>query len=92
LRAGSGHNTPSAFGGGIAHGHEPSGFFEDIGHPGNIWWYQAELANRVYALLDEKQRRRALVKDQVPFAVTNAELMADIDRQLRKPTPEEIAR
>ncbi len=92
LRAGSGQNTPSAFGGGIAHGHEPSGFFEEIGHPGNIWWYQAELANRVYALLDEKQRIRALVKDQVPFAITDGELMADIDRQLRNPTPEEIAR
>jgi hypothetical protein len=53
LRAGSGHDTSSAFGGGIAHGHQPSGFFEKTGHPDNIWWYQSKLANAVYALLDE---------------------------------------
>jgi hypothetical protein len=92
LRAGSGHDTSSAFGGGIAHGHQPSGFFEKAGHPGNIWWYQSKLANAVYALLDEKQRSRARVKDQVPCGVTDPAVMADLDRQLRNPTPKEIAR
>ncbi len=92
LRAGSGHDTPSAFGGGLAHGHQPTGFYEESGHPGNIWWYQSKLANRVYALLDERQRGRALVKAQVPFATTKAEVMADMDRQLRQPTPEELSR
>jgi hypothetical protein len=92
LRAGSGHDTSAAFGGGIAHGHQPSGFFEQSGHPGNIWWYQSVLANRVYALLDEKQRKRARVKDQVPCGVTDAGVMADLDRQMRNPTPKEIER
>jgi hypothetical protein len=92
LRAGSGHDTSSAFGGGIAHGHQPSGFFEETGHPDNIWWYQSNLANEVYALLDEKQRSRARVKDQVPCGVTDPAVMADLDRQLRNPTPKEIAR
>ncbi len=92
LRAGSGHNTSAAFGGGIAHGHQPTGFYEQRGHPGNIWWFQSKLANRVYALLDEKQRARALVKAQVPFPTTDGALMADIDKQLRHPQPEEIAR
>ena len=71
-----------AFGGGIAHGHQPSGFFEKTGHPDNIWWYQSKLANAVYALLDEKQRARARVKDQVPCGVTDPAVMADLDRQL----------
>ncbi len=92
LRAGSGHNTSSAFGGGIAHGHQPSGFFEQTGHPDNIWWYQSKLANAVYGLLDEKQRSQARVKDQVPCGVTDSAVMADLDRQLRNPTPKEIAR
>jgi hypothetical protein len=92
LRAGGGHDTSSAFGGGIAQGHQPSGFFEKTGHPDNIWWYQSKLANAVYALLDEKQRARARVKDQVPCGVTDPAVMADLDRQLRHPTPKEIAR
>ena len=92
LRAGSGHNTPAAFGGGIAQGHQPTGFYEQTGHPQNIWWFQSKLANGVYALLDEKQRSRALVKTQVPFATTDPEVVADLDRVLRHPTPKELKR
>ena len=85
LRAGSGVDTPAAFGGGIAHGHQPTGFFEQTGHPRNMWWYQSVLANKVYALLDEKQRGRALIKGVVPFGSLDPAMIARIDQSLRHP-------
>ena len=50
-----------AFGGPIFHGHAASGFNEKAGHPGNIFWPQALEANKVFEMLDGKQRRRPLV-------------------------------
>jgi hypothetical protein len=50
-----------AFGGPVFHGHAASGFNEKVGHPGNIWWTQAIEANKVYTMLDGKQREKALV-------------------------------
>ena len=50
-----------AFGGPTFHGHAASGFNEKVGHPGNIWWPQAIEANKVFAMLDGKQREKALV-------------------------------
>lgn len=50
-----------AFGGPTFHGHAASGFNEKVGHPGNIWWPQAVEANKVFAMLDGKQREKALV-------------------------------
>jgi hypothetical protein len=50
-----------AFGGPVFHGHAASGFNEKVGHPGNIWWPQAVEANKVFAMLDGKQREKALV-------------------------------
>src|SRR5262249_32030730 len=38
-----------------------SGFNEKVHHPGNVFWYQAEMANKVFQLLDEKQKEKALV-------------------------------
>jgi hypothetical protein len=48
-----------AFGGPIFYGHAASGFNEKEGHPGNVFWEQALAANRVYELLDGKQRKVA---------------------------------
>ena len=45
-----------AFNGAICHGPQPSGFNERVGHPDNIFWYQAVLANRVFMALDEKHQ------------------------------------
>lgn len=45
-----------AFGGPIFYGHAASGFMEKPGHPGNIYWEQAVAANRVYEMLDGRQR------------------------------------
>jgi hypothetical protein len=53
-----------AFGGPVFHGHQAtrtSGLNEQLGHPGNIWWPQALEANKVYSMLDGKQREKALV-------------------------------
>lgn len=61
-----------AFGGPIFHGHAASGFNEKPGHPGNVFWHQAVEANKVYQMLDERQKKLALVdrrppESRVPF-------------------------
>jgi hypothetical protein len=54
-----------AFGGPIFYGHDAGGFDETKDHPGNVFWPQAVAANGVYAMLDGRQRRVALV-EQLP--------------------------
>lgn len=49
-----------AFGGPIFYGHAPQEE-EDPKHPGNVFWEQAEMANQLYAMLDGRQRKLALV-------------------------------
>ncbi|MCS6850530.1 MAG: DUF3500 domain-containing protein [Gemmataceae bacterium] len=61
IRADGNSEAHVAFGGPIFHGHAASGFNEKVGHPGNVFWHQALLANKVYQLLDGKQQERALV-------------------------------
>lgn len=66
-----------AFGGPIFYGHAASGFNEQVGHPGNVFWPQALKANKIYSMLDGKQRERALVQvapgeSQVEFKGKNA--------------------
>lgn len=50
-----------AFGGPIFYGHDAGGFNEEAGHPGNVFWPQAVAANRVFTMLDGRQRNLALV-------------------------------
>jgi len=50
-----------AFGGPIFYGHDPGSFDETKDHPGNVFWQQAIHANRVYQMLDGKQRKLAEV-------------------------------
>jgi hypothetical protein len=50
-----------AFGGPIFYGHAASGFNESPDHPGNVFWHQALAANKVYEMLDPKQRTQASV-------------------------------
>ena len=50
-----------AFGGPIFYGHSAQGFNEKPDHPGNVYWFQAKRANEVFAMLDGKQRERALL-------------------------------
>jgi hypothetical protein len=67
FRAGSAAAGHAAFGGALCHGHQPSGFHEKPGHPGNIFWYQAQEAHKVYQLLDGKQRQKALLARGMPY-------------------------
>ena len=50
-----------AFGGPIFYGHAAQGFNEKPNHPGNVFWPQAVAANKVFEMLDGKQREKALV-------------------------------
>lgn len=89
LRAGYDPAAQAAFGGAIAHGHQPTGFYEKPGHPGNIFWPQAEVANQVYQILDGKQRDQALFTGPVPYFVApgapdRPQNKAVIDRSLIK--------
>ena len=52
-----------AFGGPIFYGHAAQGFNEKPDHPGNVFWPQALKANKLYSMLDGRQRERALVKE-----------------------------
>lgn len=54
-----------AFGGPIFYGHAAAGFNEPADHKGNVFWHQALEANKVFEMLDGKQRKLALVK-QLP--------------------------
>jgi hypothetical protein len=61
-----GHSTEHmAFGGPIFHGHAAGGFNEKPDHPGNVFWPQALAANKVFDMLDGKQRKTAL-QNQLP--------------------------
>jgi hypothetical protein len=64
-----------AFGGPIFYGHAASGFNEQVGHPGNVYWHQAQKANKLYQMLDGKQRQAALVE------VAPAESQVDFRRK-----------
>jgi Protein of unknown function (DUF3500) len=62
LRADGHTNDKVAFGGPIFYGHAASGFNEKVHHPGNVFWHQAVMANKVYQMLDEKQRQQSLLE------------------------------
>ena len=65
LRCDGNSNEHTAFGGPIFYGHAAEGFNEKPNHPGNVFWHQALAANKVFEMLDEKQRAAALV-DKLP--------------------------
>ncbi|QGJ68350.1 DUF3500 domain-containing protein [Planctomycetales bacterium 10988] len=51
-----------AFGGPLFYGHAAQDFYEEPDHPGNVYWPQALEANKVYEMLDGKQREQALIQ------------------------------
>jgi hypothetical protein len=63
LRTGS--RQSQVFGGPILYGHAATGYWEKAGHPGNVFWLQAQAASKLYAMLDGAQRRMAEV-DRLP--------------------------
>lgn len=66
IRADGNSEAHVALGGPIFHGHAAEGFVEKPHHPGNIFWHQALEANKVFTMLDGKQRRTALVAQRPP--------------------------
>jgi hypothetical protein len=62
LRADGNSAEHVAFGGPIFYGHAAESFDEKPNHPGNVFWPQAVAANRVFEMLDGKQRKLALVE------------------------------
>ena len=54
----------AAFGGPIFYGHAADGFDEAPDHPGNAYWYQAQSANKIFQMLDGKQRESALLEKE----------------------------
>jgi len=61
LRCDGNSSDHVAFGGPIFYGHAATDFNEPADHPGNIFWPQALEANRVFSMLDGRQRQAALV-------------------------------
>ena len=92
IRATTQRNALAAFGGPISHGHQPSGFYEKLNHPGNFFWKQSLLANEVYKLLDAEQQRQALVTANIPWFKYHDDVV-QIDRTLIVPdTPWDLPR
>jgi hypothetical protein len=55
-----------AFGGPIFYGHAAEGFDEGPEHKGNVFWPQAQAANKLYQMLDGKQQKQALLREGLP--------------------------
>jgi hypothetical protein len=62
LRADGHSQDHVAFGGPIFYGHAASGFNEKVHHPGNVFWHEAVMANRVYQTLEKPQQEKALLE------------------------------
>jgi hypothetical protein len=62
IRADGNSQKHVAFGGPIFYGHAASGFNEKVHHPGNVFWHQAVMANKVYQMLDSKQQEKSLLE------------------------------
>jgi len=84
-----------AFGGPIFYGHAANGFNEDATHKGNVYWPQAQAANKIFTLLDSKQQAEALVdklprEQAVAFQGAKAKLPGIAVSELSKDTQGEV--
>ena len=67
LRADGNSVEGAAFGGPIFYGHDATGSGnDDAKHTDNVWWYQGQQANAIFASLDDKEKARALVSTAEP--------------------------
>jgi hypothetical protein len=63
IRCNSDKDVGAAFGGPIFYGHQAGpNDKEEPTHPGNVFWKQALLANKVFSALDGKQQEKALLE------------------------------
>jgi len=85
------------FGGPIVYGHAAENYYEKANHAGNVFWHQAVHANKLYQMLDEKQRTVALLKtapdeasiafatkDTEPAGVAVADMTPDQQQHLQQ--------
>src|SRR5262249_53932555 len=77
LRVDGDSGSHVALGSPIFHGHAPTGYKERLHHPGNVFWHQAQLANKVYAILDGKQQLQALLPQRPRENVSGFRTQAD---------------
>ena len=69
LRADGNSVEGAAFGGPIFYGHDATGTGnDDAKHTDNVWWYQGQQANAIFATLDDKQQAKALLAKGEPDA------------------------
>jgi hypothetical protein len=61
LRADGNSQDHVAFGGPIFYGHAATDFNEKVGHPHNVFWHQARMANFIFQMMDADQQQKALV-------------------------------
>jgi hypothetical protein len=78
LRADGNSVDGAAFGGPIFYGHAADvHFIEDPKHTSNVWWYQGQQANKIFATFDEGQRTKALVDRREPDAARSVQHRGD---------------
>ncbi len=62
IRADGNTEAHVAFGGPIFYGHAAGDFNEKVHHPGNVFWHQGVMANKVYQMLASEQQKAALLE------------------------------
>ena len=63
-----------SFGGPMFYGHAGETFYEKADHPGNVFWKQALLANKVFTALDGQQQSKALLPKSPPDDVASVKI------------------
>jgi len=78
LRADGNSVEGAAFGGPIFYGHDATGTGnDDARHSGNVWGFQWEQANKIFATLDDKEKALALVSKAEGDTVRSIRLKGD---------------
>jgi hypothetical protein len=79
LRADGNSVEGAAFGGPIFYGHDATGSGnDDSKHTDNVWWYQGQQANAIFATLDDKQQAKALLAKGDPDAPRSIRLKGEV--------------
>src|SRR5437660_783228 len=69
----------AAFGGPIFYGHDATGTGnDDAKHTDNVWWYQGQQANAIFASLDDKEKAKALLEKGEPDAPRSIKLRGEL--------------
>ena len=89
LRADGNSVEGAAFGGPIFYGHDATGTGnDDAKHTDNLWWYQGQQANAIFATLDDKQQAKALLAKGEPDAPRSILLKGEVSEAPGLPVAE----